>query len=207
MKVVFGYLYRPTDFYSKVLPLVRNYNDRILPSAKVFLSDSGHESFNREASHNLIAKHAIDEKADIAIICAADTILDGKVVKKAVQLAAEQNWIVSPFTRVNVVTATELRRLRRKDISRIEIRSEYDCHYGSCYIFKPSLWLAAGGMNESFDGWGQQDKEFHLRAISAGTPVIHLPGDVWSVDHERPLNSSYRETVQFWNESLNKFYS
>lgn len=56
---------------------------------------------------------------------------------------------------------------------------------GFCLCVSRSRFLACGGYDERYRGWGDEDNEFHRRLVETG-PVTRLPGRLVHLWHERP---------------------
>ena len=72
---------------------------------------------------------------------------------------------------------------------------------GGCLWVKQDLYVAIGGHDERFRGWGREDREFWQR-LAKTAPITRLPGRLLHLEHEVPAmtdaaaRANYRLLVQ-----------
>lgn len=64
----------------------------------------------------------------------------------------------------------------------------YDTSQGGCLWVRQDLYLAIGGHDERFEGWGSEDREFWQR-LARAAPIERLPGSLLHLEHELPAMS------------------
>lgn len=71
-------------------------------------------------------------------------------------------------------------------------------HVSSCLAVPRALWEQVGGFDERFQGWGHEDRQFHMVCRTLGGGVEEIPGLVWHLWHpfspERPATSSRKSS-------------
>ena len=62
---------------------------------------------------------------------------------------------------------------------------------GGGFLVERKSYLAAGGENENFKGWGAEDVERVKRMEILGCSVLYVDGPMYHLHHERGINSIY----------------
>jgi predicted glycosyltransferase involved in capsule biosynthesis len=188
MDVVLGFPFRGVgereSIFSKVRPLVES----MYPFSNVLVADSGHETFNRAATRNVIADWAIREQASVVVICDADSIPQEEVLRETIEMVYEDGQVRIPFDEVRVLPSNRFLRHPNR-FEGIVPRLTYGPSCGGIYVLRPSLWRSLGGMDERIDGWGFEDRIFlcAINTFSEG-PIFHV-GNLYTVDHSRDIHN------------------
>lgn len=158
-----------------------------LPGFPLLLVDSGHETFNRAASRNWGVHHAPQNEP--VVVCDADTLPDPTPLARAVA-AAYDGRLHYPFTECHYLTetgTTEVLTGSEPDLTRIEFT--IPGAQGGIMVMLASAWIATGGMDERFTGWGYEDNAWHATVTTAlGAPVRH-EGTAWHLWHPSERNN------------------
>jgi hypothetical protein len=152
-----------------------------LPNTPLLLADSGHEPFNRAASRNLGARHALP--GDILVVCDADTLPEAQSLKIAI-VRAYDNRLHYPFAVVNYLSEVGTAGMlagQQPDPEQIE--HSIPSAQGGVMVMRASAWLEAGGMDERFTGWGFEDNAWYATVARAVGPPIHHAGVAWHLWH------------------------
>jgi len=108
---------------------------------------------------------------DIVVINAADSLCPIPQMQEAVKLVSEAPGLVYAFT--DYVRHEE-------DGSRGLVLHKPDGHV--CAAIRRHDWLELGGYDESYVGWGLEDREFNVRG-SMRWPIRRVPGEVIHLWH------------------------
>lgn len=73
--------------------------------------------------------------------------------------------------------------------STIPVWGRHSC--GGAFLADRSAYVAAGGENEAFRGWGPEDLERYKRWEIQGYRVARVQGPIFHLDHPRGPNSRY----------------
>lgn len=152
-----------------------------LPGWPLILVDSGHEVFNRSASRNLGVKAAAPDS--IVVVCDADTLPDSQSLKNSIQRAYDGR-LHYPFAVVNYLTEAGTAFVldgQPPDPERIE--NSIPSAQGGIMVMRASAWLAVGGMDEAFVGWGYEDNAWYAKVAKTVGPPIHHHGVAWHLWH------------------------
>ena len=165
--VVVGFPWRPTTDRLAAFELVQDWYESALPDSVQLLCDSGHEPFNRAASRNLVVERALGHSADVVVVSDADTIPTPSGLRAAIG-AAVDGGMHYPFDKYLYAGSD----------------NPPGGNTGGIYVCRPDVWLAFGGMDERFDGWGGEDDAAHAAAeCLLGRPTTH-PGFAVSLWHD-----------------------
>ena len=150
---------------------------------EVHTADDGGEPFSRGCSVNRgIAEHP---GADVYVIADADSLVDEKQVRAAVQAAAEAPGIVIAFDRFAYLSRDGTRAVMSGD------RGDWNRHVewtlqrsvSTCLAVSRETWEQTGGFDPRFRGWGMEDVAFEITARTVSAPTRHIPGTAWHLWH------------------------
>jgi predicted glycosyltransferase involved in capsule biosynthesis len=170
-----------------------------LPKAKLIVSDNGHFPFSKAGSVNTAAKKAI--LADIFVILDADCYIDPQVIltcASEIRLARKEGrklWFI-PYRHFYRLTKNATHNLLMsspkdplkfsvpppaRDLEGVE-GSAFGHWYGALIQIMPrEAFIAAGGMDERFNGWGGEDVSFmhavdtlYSKHKTTNNQVLHL---------------------------------
>lgn len=147
-----------------------------------FISDGGGTlPFNRAKARNEIVRELQD--CDVIVLCDADSIPQGHVLKQAVGAAYFRGGMHFPF---DVVQALDKGN---------QTAYSYGPSAGGCWVFQPQTWWNCGGMDERLGGWGTDDRAF-LECVNAFTYKEHHPGILQTLWHSRAGCKPVKEQQQ-----------
>jgi N-terminal domain of galactosyltransferase len=153
-----------------------------LPGSPVLMIDSGHEPFNRAASRNL-GIQCLGPGA-VAVVCDADTLSEQAPLLAAIAAAEIDGLLHYPFTVCHYLTLAGTELVLAGD-QPDEHRTEFSIPgaQGGIMVMRTDAWQRAGGMCESFIGWGYEDNAWHAAVWrTLGRPVRH-EGTAWHLWH------------------------
>lgn len=153
----------------------------MLPGSPMVLADSGHEPFNRSASRNLGVRSA--DPGELVVVCDADTLPDPQGLATAIRRAYDGR-LHYPFAVVNYLSeAGTLSVLQGNQPSREHVERSIPSAQGGIMVMRASSWLAAGGMDERFIGWGYEDNAWYAKVAKTIGPPVHHAGVSWHLWH------------------------
>lgn len=153
-----------------------------LPDARIVTVDSPDSVFNLAQCRNLGVAECRDE--DVVVIGDADTIPERDSLLAAIDHARRAAFVHLPYD--------EYRWLG--EIGTAQFRAgaaledcEFELVRGACsgvYVTTPSTWIAHGGQDELFRGWGFEDAAWYLahQTLLGETPRRE-PGRVYALHH------------------------
>lgn len=82
---------------------------------------------------------------------------------------------------------------------------------GGAFFCNKEKYIASGGENESFYGWGVEDGERYSNWMNYNYRITQVTGALFHLSHPRGMNSDYRNSVEhiiklrlFYQTSINK---
>lgn len=179
MKAGYCIPWRPTPSRERHFPAVMDHLSSLLPDAKRYVADSGHDPFNRSASYNLAARRATDDGCDILVFAVADLLLDGDL-PAVVEQAAEDGRAHIAYTHYRGLSrpATEMFH-RGFPLHRCPPVYVTDGAVGGFLVMRPDVYWSIGGHDEGYVGWGHEDVDFAVRAN-----LVRHPGTIYALWHE-----------------------
>lgn len=203
---------------------VRARWERELPDVEIF---EGHhdpadgEAFNISAARNRAAG-AADAGArpwDVAVFADSDTFCDPDQLRLAIDQAAITGEHTIGFTRFRYLTehGSELAMAGHGGPWRRHVLFTYLGGLSSLVVVPRHVFDAAGGWDERFVGWGEEDAAFaiachtltypsrltglhDLRRIRAAVPRV--PGDCWHLWH--PLSDTNDPDLPGYQRNVNR---
>ena len=154
----------------------------VLPDAWHIDADSGHQPFSRAGSRNRGVTLAEDTGADIVVLCDADTIPEPVPLHAAIDHAAADGRLHTPYTQFLGLSEAGTRDyLSGRPTHECGIELDYGYSVGGVFVIRPDAWWRAGGMDERFTGWGSEDVAFRRAADTLLGPtrrhlgtIVHL---------------------------------
>lgn len=180
-------------------PACRHVCDRLramLPSVPLYLTDSGHEPFNRSASRNHGVACAHD--GELVVVCDADTVPDPVSLKQCL-MVAPRGGLHYPFSVVNYLTeaGTDLvLRGQEPDPARIEF--SIPTPHGGCFVIRADQYRQAGGFDERFLGWGFEDNAWYATVRDHIGRPEHHGGVAWHLWHPADRYAGTVEQTRNW---------
>ncbi|HEY9370052.1 galactosyltransferase-related protein [Streptomyces sp.] len=156
----------------------------VFPDAWHIDADSGHHPFNRAGSRNRGVRMAQDVGAGVVVVNDADTIPEPGPLRAAVQQAAADGCLHTPYTRfVGLTEAGTRDYLAGLPLQRCGVDLEYGFSVGGVFVIRPDAWWRAGGMNKRFTAWGSEDMAFRRAADTLLGPTVRHDGTIVHLWH------------------------
>jgi hypothetical protein len=132
----------------------------------------------------------IEDPNDVVIINDADTLPERDALLVAMSAAHRDGYVHLPYTAYRWLG-------RHGSAAYAEGTALADCDFelvrGACsgvYVTTPATWMAHGGQDERFRGWGFEDAAWYLaHETLLGAPPQRTPGAVYALHHETQLRS------------------
>lgn len=147
--------------------------------------------FNRSAALNTAAD--IAGNWDMAVIADADSLVHPTQLHAAVHTAHTTGRVVIAHSRwINIDIDETDEFLNRGMLEHRDDRTFYEHTVSSMLVVPRRVWDATNGMDETFAGWGCEDRAWIRAArILTGDP-IRIHGDVYHLAHDRPTEDTQR---------------
>lgn len=147
------------------------------------------EEFNISKARNL----ALQYDDEILLFADSDSIPEHRVLLNAIQMAKDKNTMVFPFHTANELNKPtsdwhlEHGELPRgiRPVQTEHIRRRDDELQSSIYAIPREVYIAVGGFDEAFVGWGHEDLAFVKKLELSGYRTIHLHGAFNHIWHEK----------------------
>lgn len=155
------------------------------------------QPLNRSRLRNEGAKKA---SGDVLFFVDADTLVPLDQVTEACNQANQQHGVVLPHDLFRTqATAEQVEQVlggadweQFLDLSRTPYRDSEplskDWHVGPTYAVRRDVFFDLGGFDEEFVGWGEEEKDFLLRATKVHGPLRFVAGTV--LDLGSPLTTT-----------------
>ena len=121
----------------------------------------------------------------VAIIMDADTIPDPERVREAVSRAHLTGQMVLPYDDRRELEPGETELVMHGSPFLPAMGRDYGAALSGAVVVSRRLWDVVGGFDESFVGWGAEDNDFADACRRTGGEIVHLPGPVYHLHHER----------------------
>lgn len=187
MKVMLGFPWRPTDDRLEAYRVTTEVVPKLYPFDAVFTVDSGHTTFNRPQSRNLIFDVAEANGADVVVCCDADSVPQEEPLREAINSSLDgkmhfpfhEAWYLSEKGMVRVKLGATSEQIR----SRIFDKCPSE---GGIWVCTPETWRRAGGQDPELANWGCDDRAFLASSRTlVGMPIKHH-GFLYCLPHIRP---------------------
>jgi GT2 family glycosyltransferase len=173
---------------------IKKYYEASMPEAELCIGGLASGGlFNRSQAFNTAAKNATRE---ILVLADGDVIYNPAIIDEAVKLLDNYPWVI-PFRGVVNLSPDNTNRLLETEpnwplntyLDDYYIDNYYERFAGKLMVMRRKTFIAAGGYDERFVGWGGDDDAFvHALETLCGTyiklenEVIHLwhPRTDWS---------------------------
>jgi hypothetical protein len=158
-----------------------------LPEAEVLVGGVGATPANRSANRNLLAGQAT---GDLLAFVDADCTTRIADMNQALTIAQESVGLVK-FGRVEWLSRPATRRLIRTAASAPlvvgagDVERFRDEPRGLAFIMRREVFEAAGGWDERFVAWGEEDTAFTLAAETLAGPLTWAPSTAYHLWHPR----------------------
>jgi hypothetical protein len=158
---------------------VRRYWAEHFPAWPVVTADSETKIFSLSQARNNAARQA---DTDILVFCDADTCPPTESVRIAV---ADPVGVCWPHEFWRLIPA-EYAELPFKEFPSAPILREHPDGLGGCMVATAEEYWALGGQPEEFEGWGHEDRCFHMVVQTLST-VRRIGGIAYSIEHNEQL--------------------
>lgn len=154
--------FRPRNEHDeRVWDWCRRRWEALHPEWPVLVADSGHEKYNRSASHNAAAKRA--DGVDVLIFCNSDTVCyQANDVRLAVESAASGTWVLSDRYFETSQAYWSVVQHENPGDELPDPMSGYDRFLpDSCagpQVMSAEAFAEVGGWDEGFTAWGWGDR-------------------------------------------------
>lgn len=158
----------------------------ILPDATHMTVDV-EGAFSRARVRNEAVRRA---GSGVVVLCDADTIPQEHALHAAIEGAAADGRLHLPYTRYRALSPEGTLAVYARGVhpSDAPVEDESRRPIGGVWVISADAWWQAGGMDESFVGWGFEDDSFHAAAnILLGQTVRH-EGTITHLHHKPAAN-------------------
>lgn len=158
----------------------------MLPDADHLVVDVEGE-FSRARVRNEAVRRA---GSGVVVLCDADTIPEEQPLRDAIAGASQDGRLHLPYTRYRALSpeGTLAVYARGVDPCDAPVEDESRRPIGGVWVISVDAWWQAGGMDESFVGWGFEDDSFFTAAnVLLGQTVRH-EGTITHLHHKPAAN-------------------
>lgn len=175
-----------SEFYRRHFPEVEQLTHTATPVGTPFL---------RARTRNELVTIADDAGYDVVALIDADTIVHPDGIRRMVAMAAHRLLFLGKPFRRGVNRPLEQQRHLLDSLTDWP-RARFN-DPGAAWVIRPESWWAAGGMDESFTGWGGEDSAFEHLFVAAGGTVTYdaLPAVKTEHAQERRTAPTYPTTL------------
>ena len=166
---------------------VKKYYEVAMPEAELCIGTSSGDLFNIAKAVNKAAENATRE---IFVLVGGDVIYDPGIIDEAVKLLDKYPSVI-PFRGVinlsedmtNRLLGTEPKWPLNTKIDDYNIDNFYERFGGKMMVMRRETFIAAGGYDERFVGWGGEDDAFIYALETLCGPFIKLDNQVIHLWH------------------------
>ncbi|MDP2710796.1 MAG: galactosyltransferase-related protein [Solirubrobacteraceae bacterium] len=162
--------------------------------------------FNRATAINRGANLA--PPWDVLVIADADTLVPKDQAQAVAALAIDHGRLTLAYERYVSLTHQATQRLISggPPLSGSTVRWTMENSVSGCLAVPRVLWLAVGGFDERFVGWGYEDRAFFVACDTLGGGHERVPGNVQHLWHPRPPERSEQHPKFRANRELCRRY-
>jgi len=176
----------------------------MLPDAFHLDVDSAANPFSRAGSRNLGVAVAASLKADVVVLCDADTIPEPEPLFAAIE-GAKDGRLHLPYTHFRGLSpAGTFEYLRGKPAAECHAELESDWSTGGVWVLAPDAFVRSGGFDERFVAWGNEDCAGRICCDAILGPTVKHEGTITHLWHPSAIDM----TSDTWkaNQALGKRY-
>jgi lipopolysaccharide biosynthesis glycosyltransferase len=179
--------YKPDNgIRDRNLNWIINFYKKIFPNVEICVGISTDELFNRSRAINLAAKQAT---RDIFVIADGDVFCEPEVIKDSIKHLETSPWII-PFRKIVRISEANSRKLVEAEPTwPLEI-SDYETihtpepnYLGGLNVITRDHFMAVGGFDERFMGWGGEDDAFSCAVNTLCGPFKRLWHTIYHLWH------------------------
>jgi SAM-dependent methyltransferase len=182
----------------------RSHWQESCPGIPIVEGTSPEGPFNRAAAIN----RAADGPWDVAIILDADVVVPAAQIHEAVEVARSTERLTLAFTDYVGLNAQTTEKVLRGAEPRVDrgvwVRKRN--HESSAVVVPRPLWDEAGGFDERFVGWGQEDVAFAQACRVLGGELQRVSGAVIHLWHPKTPEKDRRLDGWKANQALGRRY-
>lgn len=150
----------------------------------------------------LVNRAVAEAKTDAVLVLDADVCLPWQEVRTWLDTTFRKGMILQPFSRmVRLPEAVTAEALAGRTFLVSSAWPTVGLFGAAAFLCHREDYLAIGGMDERFSGWGYEDADFGHRA-RALLHVDHLKGRAWHLYHPRPTEKTSGSQAAARNREL-----
>ncbi len=177
--------------------------DMILPHLESFgwpiYTGSCDGPWRRAAAVNDAARKAGDWGT--ALIADCDTIPDHDGILRAVEWVRSTGGGCRPHDQRYMLSQQQTVTAVQRGVHALPVKTlRAPWAGGGLDVVTRDAWDVVGGMDESYEGWGYEDSEFHVQMV-VKSRWDRLPGHAWHLWHPTDANKPARESVLRYRET------
>jgi hypothetical protein len=159
--------------------------EELLPKAQICIAGDEGEPFNRGAARNRAFEQS---RGQVLVIADADTVIPTQeVLDQALVLAGADRWVLPYALYYNLTEADTERVLGLPPSASLSEPTEWEFRLSTAVsgviVLPRRAFEAVHGYDESFEGWGYEDRCFALALNTLWRPCVQLPGHVQHLWH------------------------
>jgi predicted glycosyltransferase involved in capsule biosynthesis len=201
--------YRPDEERDRLFSWV-HARLKIFSKAQIVIRDSEGEEFNRARARNLAAK---DSDGDVLVFVDADSVFDFRPFLEAVHLVLEKVSWALPYTEYfNLTPECSEGLLARDPATVLPEYPEYIHRFPSaetpepavagCVVVRRDAFESVGGYDESFRGWGLEDRVFAMALHRKFGEATRVEGPLCHLWHSTPVEERFGQPHFEHNRAL-----
>lgn len=176
--------------------------------AEILIGDDEDASFNRSKVRNRLAQEAGN---GVLVFNDADSIVSVSNLLTAINiaLASQYGWVLPYDQYVCLTEAASIDQIKQPDLLD-DPEYEYVCPtfpeidpaISGCIVIRKDVFIAAGGYDERFEGWGEEDRAFYLQMEAVIGKVTRVPGRLHHLWHPAPESERFEQPFFGYNRNL-----
>lgn len=175
----------------------------LLPKAELVVAGDDSVPFNRSRARNNAFANSF---GDILVIADADTIVpDQGAIDRAIEAAEAGEWVLPYDIYYNATQSQTARLLDRRPSVNVPEPEEWEFRLtdssAGVLVMPRAAFEAAGGYDESFVGWGFEDRAFADALDTLWGPCRRLPGYVVHLWHPVLAGDAFENPAIHDNQS------
>ncbi|MBP1930897.1 glycosyltransferase family 2 protein [Ammoniphilus resinae] len=188
---------------------IKKFYKKTYPKAEICVGINNEKLFNRSQAINLAAKQATRE---IFVIVDADIFCDPSVLKESIKLLKKAPWVI-PYRYIIRIAEENSRKLLKTapgwpleitDFEKIDTTKYTFDWVGHINIIPRKYFMAVGGFDERFCGWGGEDDAFSCAVNTLCGPYKRLEHSIHHLWH--PVVGYENNPNGDTNKKLREFY-
>lgn len=144
-------------------------------------------------------------KVDIIFLADCDTIPDHEGILRAVFWVAQTGGGARPHDQRYMLNQAGSLVAMQRGVRSLEPKhfERQQWQGGGLDVFTREAYEAVGGFDESYQGWGYEDSDFHVKLV-VQRRWDRLPGEAWHLWHSTEANHPDIESRQRYRETMRK---